>query len=443
MTWRLEWWNVVGRALMRPRLVAEIMLQGPILIIAEKPANGLVEALSAAGAFPIVESTWVDAPTAFLSIKPSAVIVAGPGAPPSEASARLLGLQIVTAEGPLVPAIAMAEGAQEIALPVALSADASLPVERLIARMNTSLRVRALHATVLRRIETCPTEGGMTPALPSDDPLNDATVLIAGRGPLYPGLSVALGEHVTLVGALSVENAARHLNARDIDGVVVGDGFSPRMVEAFLTVLAQEPRFRDIPITVIGEAPDDSPAACPISIISAAIRCGLYRACLPLVRMHAFEIRLKRMLASLDAGGLFDPDSGLLTHEAFWRELPTVVAEAADRSQPLSIARLAFEGIADLRAGLDGARMLARLIRPIDFATREDDGVFLLVCTQMDLRSALVVMRRMAGALRSAFVAWRPPESVTVNVTLATFKAGDTLDSLMLRVMGSRVVAAE
>jgi PleD family two-component response regulator len=87
--------------------------------------------------------------------------------------------------------------------------------------------------------------------------------------------------------------------------------------------------------------------------------------------------------------------------------------------------------------------MLARLIRPIDFATREDDGVFLLVCTQMDLRSALVVMRRMAGALRSAFVAWRPPESVTVNVTLATFKAGDTLDSLMLRVMGSRVVAAE
>jgi hypothetical protein len=107
-------------------------------------------------------------------------------------------------------------------------------------------------------------------------------VLIAGRGPLYTGLSVALGEHVKLVGALSVENAARHLNARDIDGVVVGDGFSPRMVEAFLTVLAQEPRFRDIPITVIGEAPDDSPAACPISIISAAIRCGLYRACLPL-----------------------------------------------------------------------------------------------------------------------------------------------------------------
>jgi len=32
---------------------------------------------------------------------------------------------------------------------------------------------------------------------------------------------------------------------------------------------------------------------------------------------------------------------------------------------------------------------------------------------------------------------------VAADVTLATLKAGDTLDSLMLRVMGSRVVAAE
>jgi len=215
------------------------------------------------------------------------------------------------------------------------------------------------------------------------------------------------------------------------------------MVEAFLTVLAQEPRFRDTPIAVIGEAPDDFADTLPNIDHIDGDPVRLVPRMLPLVRMHAFEIRLKRMLASLDAGGLFNPDSGLLTHDAFWRELTTSVAEAADRSQPLSIARFAFEGVADLRAGLDGARMLARLIRPIDFATREDDGAFLLVCTQTDLRSAHVVVRRIAAALRSAFVAWRPPESVTVNVTLATLKAGDALDSLMLRVTGNRVVAAE
>jgi hypothetical protein len=78
---------------------------------------------------------------------------------------------------------------------------------------------------------------------PIGDALDDATVPIAGRGRLHPTLSVAMGERVRIAGALSVEAAARHLNTRDIDGIVVGDGFSPRMVEAFLTVLAQDPRF--------------------------------------------------------------------------------------------------------------------------------------------------------------------------------------------------------
>ena len=112
-------------------------------------------------------------------------------------------------------------------LPIALPADAALPLERLIARLSSALRVRALHATVLRRIDLFAAQGGKLPALPAGDALDDATVLIAGRGPLYPALSVAIGERVNLVGAFSVEAAAKHLAARDIDGVVVGDGFSP------------------------------------------------------------------------------------------------------------------------------------------------------------------------------------------------------------------------
>lgn len=37
----------------------------------------------------------------------------------------------------------------------------------------------------------------------------------------------------------------------------------------------------------------------------------------------------------------------------------------------------------------------------------------------------------------------RTAEPLTANVTLATLKAGDTLDTLMMRVVGSRMVAAE
>ena len=55
------------------------------------------------------------------------------------------------------------------------------------------------------------------------DPVRDATVLLIGRGAGYAALSVALGERMGLVGALSIEAAAKHLNSRDIDAIVLGD----------------------------------------------------------------------------------------------------------------------------------------------------------------------------------------------------------------------------
>jgi hypothetical protein len=65
-------------------------LQGPLIVVAEHPATDLVEALGANGAFPIVETAWADAPAAFLTVKPSAVVIAEPGPPANEESARML-----------------------------------------------------------------------------------------------------------------------------------------------------------------------------------------------------------------------------------------------------------------------------------------------------------------------------------------------------------------
>jgi hypothetical protein len=418
-------------------------LQGPIVVVADGPAADVTDALSAAGAFPIIETTWSDAPNAFVSVNPAAVVIADFHAPESE-SARMLDLQIATASGPIVPVIARAESGQDSAVPVALPVDARLPMARLVGRLHSALRVRALHATVLRRIETFAAQGGALPELPTHDALKDATVLILGRGPLYPTLSVAIGERVSMVGAFSVEAAATHLDARDIDGVVVGDGFSPRRVEAFLTCLAEEPRFRDIPVAVVGEGtPDFAETLSNIDHIDGdPVR--LVPRMLPLVRMHAFEVRLKRMLKSLDANGMFDPDTGLLTHDAFGRDLTTAIAQAAERSLPLSIARFSFDGGYDARASFDAARLVTRLVRDIDFATRDEDGAIFIVFTQTDLRHAHVVVRRIAGALRNHMLAaYRPQEKITANITLATLKNGDTIDSLLMRIMGHQVVAAE
>src|SRR5690242_9962786 len=370
-------------------------LQGPLLVVADAPATAPIEALSAAGAFPIVESTWADAPTAFVAVKPAAIILADPDGTADRSACDMLSLQLATLNGPTVPVVALADTQDVPALPIALPASP----ERLIARLQSALRVRSLHATVLRRWDSF--SGATLPPWPADDALNDATVLVAGRGPLYPSLSTAVGERVKMVGALSVEAAARHLDAREIDGLIIGDGFSPRVLEQFFQLLRQDTRLRDLPVAVIG-----GPAPFDLANVEEAVADpqAVVARMIPLVRMHAFEARLKRMLGSLDADGMLDPATGLLTRDSFFRDLDKAMAEASDRSQPLSLARIWFDGRLDPRAGLDGARLVTRLVRAIDFATRDEDGAILIAFTQTDLRSAHVVARRIAGLLKTTML---------------------------------------
>jgi PleD family two-component response regulator len=213
------------------------------------------------------------------------------------------------------------------------------------------------------------------------------------------------------------------------------------MLEQFLQLFAQDTRLRDLPIAVIGAASGiDLPNLDEVEPVPEAIVARM----IPLLRMHAFEARLRRMLGTLDSGGMLDPATGLLTRDSFFRDLGKAVTEASDRSQPLSLARFSFHGPLDERAGLAAARLMTRFMRPIDFATRDDDGAILIAFTQTDLRSAHVGARRIAGLLKTTML---PPHrahaKVTANVTLATLKAGDTPDTLMLRVLGTRMVAAE
>jgi GGDEF domain-containing protein len=253
-----------------------------------------------------------------------------------------------------------------------------------------------------------------------------------------------MGERVKMLGALSIEGAAKHLNARDIDGIVLGDGFSPRKVEAFLTVLAQDARFRDIPVAVIGdEIPDFADALPNIDHVDGD-PARLVARVVPLVRMHAFEARLKRMLKSLDADGMFDPETGLHSRDAFRQELGKAAAEASAASMALSVARLSFNGALDPRTGKEAGRLLTRLIRGVDFACRDEDGALLIAFTQTDLRGAHVIARRIAGAVKNTLTAPNSAQAkATAAVTLATLKASDTLDTLMLRVLGGHMVAAE
>jgi hypothetical protein len=416
-------------------------LQGPIIVVAERPAGDLVAALSAAGAFPVIETSWTDAPASFVSIKPCAVIIAESGPPPSQASARMLCLQIATATGPMVPIIALTSSDHDAAVPIAIAVDQAQPVERLIARLRAALRVRALHASVLRRIETSAVGRGALPPLPVGDPLDDATVMIVGRGPLYPALSVAMGERVGLIGALTVETAMRHLEAREINGIVVGDGFTPRIIEGMLTALLEQTRFRTIPVSVIGELPADLAGSLPLVERVEPNVARIIARMLPAIRMHALEARLKRMVDALDSEGMFDAETGLLSRDAFWDELNKSTDEALDRGNAFSVGRFTFAGMLPPRAVNDAARLVTRLTRESDFACRDDEGAILIGFGNTDLRDAHPIARRIASMLKNSMRA--TDGAVDANVTLATLKPDDTLDSLLTRVYGDEVVAAE
>jgi GGDEF domain-containing protein len=416
-------------------------LQGPFVVVTDSPAPDVVDALRRAGAFPIIETSWPDAAAAMASVEPEAVILTEPcgDRERGEGFIRALDERLAAASGAFTPVIARMREDGVPLLADALTVCATLSPERIVRRLSAALRIRTLHGTVLRRMETLSSRGEAVPILPDSDPLEEATVLVAGRGRSYPQLSVAVGERVGLVGALSVESAARALNARDIDGVVIGDGFGPRIVEALLTVIAEDVRFRDLPVAVLGGHHDVVEEFFPQLPNLDWVTEGpdrLVARFLPFVRLRAFGQRLRRMLKSLDAKGMIDPDTGLLANEAFWRDLNRAVDDAEKRGVALSIARFSFER-GDRRISLDAARLLSRLIRQVDFACREADDSIFAVFTETDLRAAHVIARRIAAILKHTMLAPdRKKSGIETAVTLATLKPTDNVESLIARVVG-------
>jgi hypothetical protein len=280
----------------------------------------------------------------------------------------------------------------------------------------------------MRRLDDDPAK----PKLRADaDPVRDATVLLIGRDAAYPALSVLLGERMGLVGALSIEAAARHLNARDIDGIILGEGFSRRVMDAFLTVLAEDARFRNLPVVVTANGLTPAYDLPNLEFITGAPDYIAANA-LPMIRQHALEAHLSRTLRSIDADGLLDARSGLLTAAAFHRDLATAVYQTLARGGGLSVARFAFDPGHE-RAQIDGARILSRLIRRMDFGAVQDDGSVIVAFAETDLRAAHMIARRLASVMRHTSHGKRDARSEPV-VTLATMQPDDSAKSLLARL---------
>jgi hypothetical protein len=413
-------------------------LPGPILVVSDHHDRKLMAGLAGAGAFPVVECRLAEAAVTIGQLGPAAVVFADPDLALAGAVLDHLIAALDAAPAPFVPVVARVKGCGPTALDV-LPVDAAAEPEQVVARIAAALRVRILHATVLRRIDTLRGNGADVAQLPAFDPLDEATVLVAGRGRTYPALTTAVGAQVGLIGALSVENAARHLNTRDVDGLIIGDGFGPSTIEAFLTALAADSRFRDLPIGLVAEVPPtiergrlanlEPVSGDPDDIVAHM---------LPMVRVHSFATRLRRHIVALDSRGTIDPQTGLYTITAFARDMPRVVADAKTRRVPMSIARFAFPPDLGWRFRIDAARLTGRLLRPIDFACQTDDGSIVMVFAEAAPRNAHVIARKIASAMRQTMLDWENGDSgqcgIDPMVTLAFLKLSDTPESLLERV---------
>src|SRR5262245_63335560 len=195
-------------------------LLGCVVGVGEGSTADLMDVLRKAVAFPIVETRWADAPAAIGEIQPVALAIADARGTPSPQHVGALIQWIETRGGPVTPVIALVESNSSPVIPSALPIALDDSTDRLIARLRSALRIRTLHATVLRRSRTAGAKK-RAPAFVPPDLLDDATVLCVGRGGSYPALLVAIGERVGLIGALSIETAARHRNYRAVNGVVM------------------------------------------------------------------------------------------------------------------------------------------------------------------------------------------------------------------------------
>src|SRR5450631_2086140 len=159
--------------------------QGPLIVVSTAPRPSFATALDDAQMFPLIDATWADASRAIEQVQPAAVLVAM--AAVAEPGFEALAQQIA-ARKPYLPLIAVdpQTSLPENAIPFSQTGG---HFERLAARLRAALRVRTLHATVLRRLD----DARVPPTpLAGIDPARDATVLLIGRGSAYPALSGSL-----------------------------------------------------------------------------------------------------------------------------------------------------------------------------------------------------------------------------------------------------------
>lgn len=407
----------------------------PIVLVSDEANTELAALLRARGNLLVNETSWARAPAAITAGRPAALILDEQRWDPD--IVEPLKTAIASAREPYLPVLARASPVGGPVFAGALPIAASASPERVLTRLTWALGMRALHVAILQH-------GASATGAVDDQRVDNAAVLVIGRGRNYRDLATAAGERAGLISTLSIENAARFLCARDIDGILIGDGFSLHVLQAFAIALSADARFRDLPIGLVAPAqPCEEWQALPNFERLSGRASDLVDYMMPLIRLHAHGARLQRQLAAIELEGTLDPHTGLFTPAAFLRQLERAVDEAKENRVALSLARFSFEPAPDRGLGESAARQVMRLARRTDIAGRADDGSILLAFPNTGLGNAHALVRRIGNTLSGTLPGIdHQAARVDPMVTLAVFKPGDSVETLIARVSERGPVAA-
>ena len=138
--------------------------------------------------------------------------------------------------------------------------------------------------------------------------------------------------------------------------------------------------------------------------------------------------------AARDLGpGSLDPRTGLLTTEAFHRELATAIYHTKSHGGTLSVARFML-GQKQERPLLDAGRILSRLMRRVDFGALENDGSILVAFTDTDLRNAHTIARRLSSVMKHTAHSTKRELRIDPRVVVAASLPDDSAKSLLARL---------
>ena len=85
------------------------------------------------------------------------------------------------------------------------------------------------------------------------------------------------------------------------------------------------------------------------------------------------------------------------------------------------------------RAQLDGARIISRLMRQMDFGAVQADDAIVVVFAETDLRNAHMIARRLSSVMKHTIHANRE-QRAEPDVTVATLLPSDSAKSILARL---------